>query len=31
MSILLCEVQRSTGDKGKMSEIRVVTPHVRPL
>jgi len=27
----ICEVQRSTGDNGKMSKIRVVTPHVRPL
>ena len=31
MSILLCEIQRSTGDNGRMREIRVVTPHVRPL
>lgn len=27
----MCEIQRSAGDKGKMSEIRVVTPYVRPL
>lgn len=31
MSTLLCEVQRSTGDNGKMSKIRVVTPHRAPI
>ncbi len=31
MSIVVCEVQRSAGDNGKMSKIRVVTPHAGPL
>ena len=25
------EIQRSAGDNGRMSKIRVVTPHERPL